>query len=170
MDAEKEALKEKVESLSRQTHHLTSQIFHMINMNMGFIRKISELERVVDDRMFLEESRPSEEALKLPRDLSPSTRRRLIQLEQLKVILERRNDLVAELERQVNEYRAQEERYNDAIRALKDHAEQKQERIDVLETHEAQLTEMLNQVWSNPAYRTLSRIRRIFRRGGGHDG
>ena len=144
MEVDQETLGKRCELLQRQTHHLTSQIFHMIHLQMGYIRRIAELERVVDDKMFLAEHLPSEEGMDIPMDLSPSIRRKLIQLEQVKAILHRRNDLVVELERQLDLLKENQERQQEAIKALKDHLHEKDIHIEKLNEHAKMLTAVVD--------------------------
>jgi len=174
MDPEKDELIKKNIALKRQTHHLTSQIFHMINLNSGFLRKISDLERVVDDKVFLDESVPSEEGLNIPKDLSPSIRRKLVHLQQLKVVLMRRNELVAELEQAMNTHESnmdlQKESLREANEHIKDieaHFDSRVGRIKELEAQVDSLTAIVNRWWNNPVYKMLIRMKQFVTGGRG---
>ncbi len=172
MDHDGKKLAKDNELLHRQIHHLTSQIFHMINMNMGYMRRISELERVVDDKMFLAEHLPSEESMDVPMDLSPSIRRKLIQLEQVKAILHRRNDLVAELERQLDLYKSNNERQEDAIKNLKFNNEERTAQVKQLDEETRLLTDQVRLLtgvverwWGNPFYKMAVRAKGLLTGG-----
>lgn len=163
----------KNEILQRQTHHLVSQLFHMINLHAGSGRRIAELERVVDDKLFLADHAPSEESLELPMDMSPSIRRKLIHLEQLKAILHRRNDLIGEMERQIDLQLANKERQDDlikeqkeAIEELRGDVEERNESIAKLQDQVSMLTEVVNRWWNNPFYKMLARVKRLVTGGG----
>ena len=174
MDLEPEQMEKKCELLARQTHYLTSQVFHMIRLNQGYTRRIAELERVVGDRIFLADHAFSEgEGPDIPPDLSPSIRRRLIQLEQVKAVLHRRNELVAELERQLDLQRANAERVEETIetlqegnRKLREELEERERALEELQEHVRFLTEVVNRWWNNPIYKFLVRVKRLLRGGG----
>ncbi|MHC4941743.1 MAG: glycosyltransferase family 4 protein [Planctomycetota bacterium] len=124
MDPERPEKTKQAEILERQNHHLMSQLFHLIGMNSGYVRRIGELEGVIDDKMFLAEHGPVAEEAEIPRDLSPSIQRKLLELEQIRAVLERRNIRLAELERQLETYRVnalfQDNRLKDQDDDLKD--------------------------------------------------
>jgi hypothetical protein len=193
MDHEMEEAKKKNELLERQTHHLTSQIFHMIDVNMGYTRKIAELERIVEDKIFLNMHLPPEAGMEIPRDLSPSIRRKLIFLEQQKAILHRRNNLVEELERQAELNRGNSDRQEEIIRtqaeelelrhqeietcgadiinlkkAIQDlqvHLQDKSDNVDKLSGEVDRLTEIIQHIWNNPLYKSLAWVKRLFTGG-----
>ena len=165
MDPDHEKSAKKIELLHRQIHFLTSQIFHMINLQTGHLRRISELEKVVDDKAFLADHTPSEECLDISMDLSPSIRRRLIQLEQVKAILHRRNVLITELERQLDLYKSNCLRQEDSISDLKASSEDQEQQIEKLTEQVEMLTEVVNRWWNNPFYKMLVRIKAILSGG-----
>jgi chromosome segregation ATPase len=165
MDRDHENPVKKIELLQRQIHFLTSQVFHMINLQTGYLRRISELEKVVDDKAFLADHAPSEESLDLSMDLSPSIRRRLIQLEQVKAILHRRNALIAEVERQLDLYRGNSRRQEDLIADLRARGEDQGQQIEKLADQVKMLTGVVNRWWNNPFYRILVRIKAILTGG-----
>jgi len=179
MDTDTRNHEEREKLLHRHIHHLTSQVFHMVDLNAGHLRQIAELERVVEDKAFLAMSMPSKESLDSSRDLSPSVRRKLIHLEQIKAILHRRNSLIEEFENQIDMQRrnmARQERImkdqNEAVitkdRAIKDlklHLEQRSTRVDLLSKEVEKLTAVVTKLWNNPIYKVMAGIKRFFKGG-----
>jgi glycosyltransferase involved in cell wall biosynthesis len=179
MEADNERTVKSQELLDRHIHHLTGQLFHMINLNMGYTRRIKELERAMDDRAFLDGYLGDERGLNLPRDLSPSIQRKLIQLEQLKAILSRKNELVGELDRRLHLYREGAARQEDTLREQNNLIEDQrqlvanktaliqelQEHNDKLQEHNVMLTDVVERLWNNPIYKILVKVKRFLGMG-----
>lgn len=163
MESDDTVRKERLEILERQNQHLMSQLFHLIGMNSGTIRRVDELERALDEKAFLAAHGPSEEDVQVPRDLSPSVQRKLVELEQLKEALIRRNNQIAELERQIETYsvntRFQDARLKERDDAINNLNAALSEKEEVLRQVQTQAHELESQVCRLQA-RFLNRIGR----------
>ncbi|MFH1999661.1 MAG: glycosyltransferase [Planctomycetota bacterium] len=156
MDPDVENLQKRNALLQQQTQHLTSQLFHLITMNSGLMKRLGELEGVMEDQVYLAEHSAAPDDQGIPSDLSPSIRKRLVQAKQIKSILHRRNDQIVELQRQIEAYRANAEfqgaKIKDQDETLKQITRQVEDRQDELRKWVAD-TERLN--------RELTRINRF---------
>jgi glycosyltransferase involved in cell wall biosynthesis len=172
MDPEIREEKKRQEIVERQNHHLMSQLFHLIGMNSGYLRRIGELEHVIDDKMFLAEHGPVAEEAEIPRDLSPSIQRKLMELEQIRTVLERRNVRLAELERQIETYRVnarfQDNRIKDqadTLEELREGAAQKDDEILRFKQRMQHLESEIEEIKKRFLFKMSSGMKGLFKGG-----
>ena len=156
----------KNEILQRQCQQLMSQLFHMIGLNSGYRRRISELERLEGDKVHLTEHAPSEESMDIPMDLSPSIRRKLSNYEEVKSILHQRNNLIAELERQVLAFRVNSEHQDMHLKQHEAALAELRGELGVKTDEVNRLSVELDRFRRSPIHKIVGKMKRIL--GGGN--